>query len=145
MHIYTRKVQYYETDKMNFVHHSNYIRWFEESRVDYLESIGLPFDKMEADGLLSPVLEMNCKYHRACTFGDTVDIAVAMTRFERLRFGFAYRVTDHARGTLLAEGSSMHCFMNAAGRPVALERSAPQLAERFAAVHIQDTAQWEQR
>ena len=26
------KVQYYETDQMGIVHHSNYIRWFEEAR-----------------------------------------------------------------------------------------------------------------
>ena len=29
---YTHTVHYYETDKMNCVHHSNYIRWFEEAR-----------------------------------------------------------------------------------------------------------------
>ena len=33
---YNHRVQYYETDQMGCVHHSNYIRWFEESRSDYL-------------------------------------------------------------------------------------------------------------
>ena len=33
---YDHKVQYYETDGMGIVHHSNYIRWFEEARVDLL-------------------------------------------------------------------------------------------------------------
>ena len=37
---YIHKVQYYETDKMAIVHHSNYIRWFEEARVDWLTQIG---------------------------------------------------------------------------------------------------------
>ena len=27
---YEHKVQYYETDGMGIVHHSNYIRWFED-------------------------------------------------------------------------------------------------------------------
>lgn len=142
MHTYTRKVQYYETDKMNFVHHSNYIRWFEECRVDYLEKLGLPFDKMEAEGLLSPVLEMNCQYHRACTFGDVVDVTAAMVHYDRLRFGFAYRVTDHTTGTLLASGRSMHCFITPEGKPVALPRTAPRLAQRFAAIHTEDAAAW---
>ena len=44
---YTHKVQYYETDAMAIVHHSNYIRWFEEARLDYLEQIGLPYDEIE--------------------------------------------------------------------------------------------------
>ena len=45
---YTHKVQYYETDAMAIVHHSNYIRWFEEARLDYLEQIGLPYDEIES-------------------------------------------------------------------------------------------------
>ena len=60
IHSYQHKVQYYETDQMGMVHHSNYIRWFEEARVDYLEHIGLPYHVIEAGGILSPVLEMHC-------------------------------------------------------------------------------------
>ena len=33
---YCHKVQYYETDRMGVTHHSNYIRWMEEARVDLL-------------------------------------------------------------------------------------------------------------
>ena len=48
VHQYGRKVNYYETDQMGVVHHSNYIRWMEETRVAYLEKIGVGYDKMEA-------------------------------------------------------------------------------------------------
>ena len=40
---YDHKVQYYETDGMGIVHHSNYIRWFEEARVDLLEQLGFGY------------------------------------------------------------------------------------------------------
>jgi len=33
---YERKAYYYETDKMGIMHHSNYIRILEESRVSFL-------------------------------------------------------------------------------------------------------------
>ena len=52
---YSHKVQYYETDQMGIVHHSNYIRWFEEARTDLMEQMGLGYDEMEARGILSPV------------------------------------------------------------------------------------------
>ena len=48
---YTHKVQYYETDQMGIVHHSNYIRWFEEARSDVLEKAGMGYDVMEAEGV----------------------------------------------------------------------------------------------
>ena len=50
---YKHKVQYYETDQMGIVHHSNYIRWFEEARTDYMEQMGLGYDQMEEKGILS--------------------------------------------------------------------------------------------
>ena len=37
---YIRRVNYYETDKMGITHHSNYVRWMEEARIDFLEKIG---------------------------------------------------------------------------------------------------------
>ena len=39
--LYEHKVQYYETDKMDCVHHSNYIRWFEEARTYLMDQGGL--------------------------------------------------------------------------------------------------------
>ena len=47
---YDHKVQYYETDGMGIVHHSNYIRWFEEARVDLLEQLGFGYDRIEEAG-----------------------------------------------------------------------------------------------
>ena len=39
--VYAHKVQYYETDAMQIVHHSNYIRWMEEARLEYLSHVGV--------------------------------------------------------------------------------------------------------
>ncbi len=132
MNVYTRKVQYYETDRMNFVHHSNYIRWFEEGRVDYLEKEGLSYAFLEASGYLSPVLQADCRFHRSCTFGDTVKITTALVSFDRVRFSFSYRVVNPATGELLATGSTTHCFLDREGRPISLWRADAALAERFA-------------
>ena len=52
---YIHKVQYYETDKMSIVHHSNYIRWFEEARIDWLEKAGCDMKTIEAAGVLIPL------------------------------------------------------------------------------------------
>ena len=52
---YIRKVQYYETDRMGIVHHSNYIRWFEEARIFYMEKMGYSYSEMEKTGIMIPV------------------------------------------------------------------------------------------
>ena len=73
---YEREVFYYETDKMGIVHHSNYIRWMEEARVDFLEKIGWSYDQLEKVGLVSPVLAVNAQYNHPTYFGDIVSIDV---------------------------------------------------------------------
>ena len=47
MYTFERTAKYYETDQMGIVHHSNYIRWFEEARIDLMDQLGLPYRKME--------------------------------------------------------------------------------------------------
>ena len=73
---YKHKVQYYETDKMGIVHHSNYIRWMEEARVDFLEKIDWSYDQLEKVGLVSPVLSLNIDYNHPTYFSDIVSIDV---------------------------------------------------------------------
>ena len=128
---YSRKVAYYETDQMAIVHHSNYIRWMEEARIAYLDELGCGFDKMEADGLISPVTGVSCTYKTPCTFGDTVAIGVKLTEYSGVRYGVRYEMYNHASGQLLAVGRTDHCFTNASGRPVALRRQLPQYDELF--------------
>nr|WP_330366748.1 acyl-CoA thioesterase [Enterocloster clostridioformis] len=49
-------------DQMGCVHHSNYIRWMEEARVNLMEQMGCGYKAMEASGIMSPVLEVHCQY-----------------------------------------------------------------------------------
>ena len=69
MEKYLHKVAYYETDKMGVTHHSNYIRWMEEARVDFLEQIGFSYKKLEDEGIVSPVIGVECEYKAQTTFG----------------------------------------------------------------------------
>ena len=59
MHSYIRKVKYYETDKMGITHHSNYIRWMEEARMDFIKSLGYGMKRLESEGVMSPVVSLN--------------------------------------------------------------------------------------
>ena len=70
MKSYIHKVQYYETDKMGFVHHSNYIRWFEEARLDFMDKQGFSYKSFEDLGYISPVLSAECKYKKSVRFGE---------------------------------------------------------------------------
>lgn len=133
MEAYTHKVQYYETDQMGIVHHSNYIRWFEEARTCFLEQIGYPYDVLEnVVKITSPVLEVTAQYRSMVRFGDYVDISIHVEKFNGIKLKLAYQVCDHQTGELRTTGSSTHCFLNEHGQPVSLKKNQPELFNKIA-------------
>lgn len=130
---YERGVHYYETDQMGIVHHSNYIRWFEEARTDFLEQIGLPYDKIEEEGILIPVLGVSCKYKSAIRFGDRVCVYLKVTYFNGVRFRVSYQVIGKETGVVHAVGESEHGFVNRDMVPVRMKREFPRMYELLAA------------
>ena len=122
---YEHKVQYYETDQMGCVHHSNYIRWFEEARTAYLEAMDMGYDKMEEAGIISPVLEVEAQYRSMTRYGETVDISMKIVKYNGVRLQLEYQIRDHADGTVRCTGKSSHCFLNREGRPVSLKKVQP--------------------
>jgi len=130
---YTRKVQYYENDPMGIVHHSNYIRWFEETRVDYMEQMGYGYRKAAEAGVDFAVLGVSCEYKSMVRFGDTVKIYMSVIALDATKLTIAYRVVDEETNQLRATGESRHCFFSAIKkRPVPLKKELPELYELIA-------------
>ena len=128
---YIRDVKYYETDQMAIAHHSNYIRWFEEARLDYMEKMGFPYIKMEEYGILSPVLSVSCEYRQAVRFGTWLEIYCKLTSFNGIRMILNYEVRGQANGILHATGTSSHCFVTKELKPLSLKKSLPEAYNIF--------------
>ena len=131
MEKYTHKVQYYETDKMGITHHSNYIRWMEEARVDFFEKVGYSYKKLEEDGIVSPVVSVECNYKISTRFEDFVDIEVQIKEFKGVKLIFEYIMKNSKTGEIVAEGISKHCFVNKDNRPIILKKEFPELDEKL--------------
>ncbi|MCR5648933.1 MAG: acyl-CoA thioesterase [Oscillospiraceae bacterium] len=123
---YVHTVQYYETDKMGIVHHSNYVRWMEEARVDFLRQIGWGFEKLEAEGLVSPVVSISGRYRVASVFPEEITIRVSVAELRGAVLKLEYLMTNSA-GTTVFEGTSEHCFLGGNGRVVRLRNVCPEL------------------
>ena len=128
---YIHKVKYYETDKMGITHHSNYIRWMEEARIDFLDQIGYGYAKLESEGISSPVIGIECNYKTPTTFNDEVEIKAQIKEFKGVRLIIEYTMTNCKTGDLVAIGETRHCFLNGANKPVALKRDFPELDKKL--------------
>jgi len=129
--IYERKINYYETDRMGVVHHSNYIRYLEEARTEWLEVLNMPFDLLEKNKITIPVLGVNCTYKYHVTFGDTILIKTYAKEYTGVRMTIGYEVTDKKNGNIVLTGETKHCFTDRNLKPINLKKYALQFHEKF--------------
>ena len=122
METYKHKVQYYETDKMGITHHSNYIRWMEEARVNWLEKIGWSFEKIENLGMISPVVEINCKYINSTKFNDLVEIKVSLKEYTGVKLIVKYEMINSKTKEIVLKGESTHCFITKQGKIISIKK-----------------------
>ena len=116
--IFERTINYYETDRMGVVHHSNYMRFLEEARCKLLNDINYSYGRIEEEGLMIPVLEVNCKYKYHVTAFDTILIDAKIVEFNGVKMKVKYVITNKANGNLVMEAETKHCFTNKDLRPV---------------------------
>ncbi|MBE6008224.1 MAG: acyl-CoA thioesterase [Lachnospiraceae bacterium] len=125
---YIHKVQYYETDKMGITHHSNYIRWMEEARIDFLEQKGFGYDRVEELGIISPVVSVECKYKAVTKFAEEVEIVVFVESFNGIRLTLGYDMKNR-EGKTVCIAKSEHCFMDDKGKIINIAKVCPEFFE----------------
>lgn len=126
------KVQYYETDQMQIVHHSNYIKWFEEARMYLLEEMDFGYHQMEENGIVIPVLSVQADYKSMVRFGETVEIEAKVTTFTGVKLVVSYEIRDVETKELRTIGQSKHAFLDKDSyRPISLKRKHKELYALF--------------
>jgi len=121
---FLHEVKYYETDKMGITHHSNYIRFMEEARIDWMDQLGYGFDRMEAEGIVSPVVAASCNYKKTTTFKDLIEITVKVKQISEVKLILAYDM--RVDGRTVCTGETVHCFFDG-GRPAVIKDRFPTL------------------
>ena len=119
--IFERKINYYETDRMGIVHHSNYIRFMEEARTAFLNEYELPYNLLEETGIIIPTINVNCTYKNHVTFGDTIFIKTYLKSFNGIRLICGYTGLDKDNNTVFIAESS-HCFTDNNLKPINLKK-----------------------
>ncbi len=128
---YERKINYYETDRMGVVHHSNYIRYLEEARCLWLEKADMPFSLLEENGITIPVLGVSCTYKNHVTFEDVILIHTKITEYTGVRMTVKYEIENKKDGKIVLLGETKHCFTNRELKPINLKKYAPEFSQKF--------------
>lgn len=116
---------------MGVVHHSNYIRFLEETRCYWLRSIDMPFEVLEENGITIPVLGVNCIYKHHVTFGDQIIVKPYIKEYNGVRMTVGYEVIEKKTGKIVLDGETKHCFTNKELRPINLKKYNKDFSDKF--------------
>ena len=110
------RVRYYETDCMGFVHHSNYVRYYETARTEMLRELGMTYPELEAQGIMLPVIDVQSRYVSPAFDDDLLTVRVTLAEMPKVKMRFDYEVFRE-NGERINTGSVTLAFMNARRHP----------------------------
>ncbi len=86
--------RYSETDQMGIIHHSNYLIYMEQARLSWLDELGFSYARMEEDGALLPVYQIDIKYSKPIRFNDEITVIVRLSKIPTTRVVFDYEIRN---------------------------------------------------
>jgi acyl-CoA thioester hydrolase len=111
------KVRYDEVDRMGFVYHGNYAKYYHISRTELLRSIDINDKSLEEQGIIMPVTEMNVKYIKPVFYDDMISVETTLDEITGLKLNFSHLVFN-ADNEIINKAKSTLVFVNAITRRV---------------------------
>lgn len=138
------RVRYQETDQMRVVFHGNYVTWFEIGRTEWIRNAGYDYKSIEEQGLLLPVIDLQCRYLLPARYDDTLLVCTRIAEVSPVRVSFESQIRRVAEaefhaaelpqgnelpGELLVEGGTKHVWVNEQWQPARMNKIMPELYE----------------
>ena len=136
MYILKKRVRFYETDGMSVVYHGNYLKWFEEARVEYMREGGVCLNDLLNEGIVFPVVEIHVKYLKSARYDDIVLVKTYLREADRAKLVFEYEVVREATGEVLTTGKSVGTYTKAATGKIA--RMSPERLAKLIEISEED-------
>ena len=134
--IYKRRMNYYETDRMGIIHHSNYIRLFEEARLDMMEKEGIGYSGIEEMGIIIPVMSVECNYILSLHYNDSIEGYSQLTKFDGIKMELSYEIYKEGSNKVCTKGRTGHCFLDKDMKPFRMKKLYPDLYNKLKEIVI---------
>jgi len=123
------RVRYAETDGMGVVHHTNYIKYFEVGRTEYLREVGYTYAKLEEQGIWLPMASVYCEYKSPARYDDLLTVHTRVGEFKGATIVMVYEIYKKETGELIAKGETKHPITDNKMKPIRLRNVNPEVYE----------------
>jgi acyl-CoA thioester hydrolase len=121
--VHRHRVRYADCTLGNHIYYARYLDLLEAARGEMFRQLGQTFLRWQEEGFLFPVLEVHLRYHRPARYDDELDIALWLTRLDRVRLNFGCSIRNQ-RTEMVLEGETCHVCTSLEEKP---RRLPPEL------------------
>jgi len=124
-------VLFADTDAMGVVYHTNYIKWFELGRNEFMRQLGLPYTELPKMGLNLPLINVSCEYLKFAVYDQLLTVETEFDYIKKATVRFNSRIWDEHRENLLAEGYTIHACTNHEGKLRRIPKLLLELTDKY--------------
>ncbi len=115
------RVRYVECDPMGYLHHSNYLPFFEMGRTELLRQLGVTYRDLEDRGFIFVVTRITVNFKRPIRYDDEIQLVTRIGRQTRARIDHSYEIFNQQSKLLMTTAeSTIACVNTASGEPTAI-------------------------
>ena len=107
----TIRAEYHHTYQMGIVQHSNYVKFFEVARTEWLRAVGMTYAEMERRGVMMPIVEVQVKYKQPAYYDELIKVRAFVDAVPMARMTFRYEI-EGEDGRAIATGMTTLGFID---------------------------------
>jgi acyl-CoA thioester hydrolase len=125
------RVLFADTDAMGVVYHTNYIRWFEMGRNEFMRQLGVPYTEVGKLSLNLPLINVSCEYLKFAVYDQLLTIETEFAYISKATVRFNSKIWDENRENLLVEGYTIHACINNEGKLRRIPKLLLELTNKY--------------
>lgn len=125
------RVLFADTDAMGVVYHTNYIKWFEQGRNEFMRQLGVPYTELGKLSLNLPLINVSCEYLKFAVYDQLLTIETEFDYIKKATIRFNSKIWDENKENLLVEGYTIHACTNNEGRIRRIPKLLLELTNKY--------------
>lgn len=112
------RVYYEDTDAAGVVYHSNYLKFMERARTEWLRAIGFSQEHLrEREGILFVVADMNIHFRKPAVFDEELNVLSTIKNMNAASLAFTQTITNARCDIVCSADVTVACLQADTFRP----------------------------
>jgi acyl-CoA thioester hydrolase len=124
-------LRYGDSDQMGVIYHANYLAFFEQGRTQFLKDVGFDYHKVEEQGIIYPVRDVQVTYLKSMRFGEDCYVETSLDNFTKVKTTYYHEIKNQAGEVKCKAKTTVVCVDKETFKPVRIDQVLPHIYQAY--------------